>query len=198
MTLPVPDFARRLLGMAVLLLPLPLVAANPPGALHAEHHAPRVTMPSPQDAPTEALKNKVLELDSQIQTLQQQMVYPAYSRVSLYVGVRIPNLLIRKIQVSIDGGTPVTVEYHRGQSIALLRGGLDRILRINVKPGLHRVHATFTGQYDQAKKGKPPVKMELNAAFRKKDQPVQLEVQVYNSGFIASPHLRLLQWIRQS
>ncbi len=191
---------RRILAVIAFALPMTVGAdatATPdPG--HAEMHSPAPVMPSPLDPQTEVLKHKVLELNRQVEGLQRNQQYPAYSRVSVYFSVKVPGLLAEKIQVSIDGATPVQVKYDRTQSIALLNHGLDVVLQMNAAPGIHRLHAVFTGHYTNAKPDAPPYTQTLDAEFSKDQLAARLEIEMIKENFVSAPDMHLIQWIKAS
>ena len=165
-----------------------------PGPGHAEVKRPSPVMPSPYDATTEELKQKVLRLDQKTHDLHQKLERPAYSRIDVYLGVKTPSFLVNRIEISIDGHTPETIKYDRRQSIALLNGS-DRVLAASADPGLHHLHVKVTGRYADAKPDDPPVETSLDATFRKDQSAAELEFELASRRFSSDPVLHLLQLV---
>lgn len=149
------------------------------------------------DQTIQALKQEVLDIDSRGQSLEQNTLYPAYSRVSVYVGVAVKGLLLKTVTVSIDDGTPVTHEFNEDEARALQDGkpaGLMRLLRANAAPGNHRLKADFTARYFDAKAEAPSLSGHYEAFFAKDLTPAELELTVEQSGFRSDPALKLRDW----
>lgn len=150
-------------------------------------------MPSPLDSTVESLKDKVLRINEQTETVTRDVDRPAYRRINLYFGVLAPALLVDKIKITLDNGPERTVEYDRGQAIALLNG-VDRILSASADPGIHQVHVEVSGQYSDAKTGDAPVVKTLDIRFRKDSTPTDIELDLIKPRYSSTPTLHAVQW----
>jgi hypothetical protein len=149
------------------------------------------------DQTIQALKQEVLDIDSRSQSVEQDLLYPPYSRVNVYVGVAVKGLLLKSVTVSIDDGTPVTYQYSDEEAKALQEGtpaSLHRLTRTNAAPGPHRLKADFTARVFDSKAVAPLLSGHYEAFFDKDQKPSELELTVEQNGFRADPTLRLHDW----
>lgn len=149
------------------------------------------------DQTIQALKQEVLDIDSRGQGIEQNLKYPAPSRVDVYVGVGIKGLLLKTISVSIDDGTPVTYQYSDDEARALQDGKptpLHLLHRFNATAGSHRLRADFTARNFDAKPEAPSQSGHYEAFFSKDSRPSELELTIEGGGFRADPALQLRDW----
>ncbi len=149
------------------------------------------------DQTIQALKQEVLDIDSRGQGLEQNTLYPAYSRVTVYVGVAVKALLLKTVTVSIDDGNPVTYEFSDEEARALQdskASPLQRLLRANAAPGNHRLKADFTARFFDAKPETASLSGHYEAFFTKDLTPAELELSLEQTGFRAEPAFKLRDW----
>lgn len=146
------------------------------------------------DQTIQGLKNEVLLFNRDASELEQNSLFPAYSRTSVFLGVRIGGLLVKEFSVSFDGGVPQKFTFDEIESLAFLQNkGLRRVLRINLAPGPHKVHAEFTAQFADAKPDAAPFTGSLDAVFDKNYNNTDLGLMLVRHGFMAAPSLTLEQ-----
>lgn len=177
---------RGLLGAA--LLPVAALAAPPqaadPAALDVDQNIQK-------------LKEQSLDLVQQAQAVEQAFLYPDYNRLSVYIGVKISGMVLNDINVSIDGGTPTTYQYPREEAVQLQLQNtrLHRLVVMNAPPGRHRIHATFTAQYGDAKPTDPPFTGSFDGSFDKTEQqPADIELELRRDGYLTRPELKMHDW----
>lgn len=145
-------------AFAVLMLPAAALAATPkpidPEALE-------------QDRQVSELKNEVLELNSRLSAYEQALLFPAYSRVDIYVALRVKGFVLTDLNLSIDDQPPADHAYSELQSHAFAEGGWHHLLRANVAQGAHRIRAEFVGHYVNAKPEDPPLRGQIETHFEK-------------------------------
>ncbi|MDI3258225.1 MAG: hypothetical protein QJR02_00660 [Sinobacteraceae bacterium] len=146
------------------------------------------------DQDVQQLKNQVLTIERDAQTLEDDYLYPPYKRLSVYLGVQVPGLLVRDVAVSIDGGDSDRHQYSEIEAITLQDGGLHRVLKENVTPGAHRIRVWFTAQYADARPSDPPFRGYYEGYFNKGREPAELEFDIVREGVLAKPTLRFLDW----
>ncbi|TXH05085.1 MAG: hypothetical protein E6R07_05675 [Nevskiaceae bacterium] len=147
------------------------------------------------DQNIQSLKDEVLQFNRDAVTLEQDTLYPPYSRTSVYLGVRIGGLLVKDFSIAFDDGTPQTFNFTDDEGRAfLLHNGLRRMLRANLAPGPHRIRADFSAQYADAKPSDAPVTNHFEAIFDKGYSQTDLELTLGRSTRVAKPGLTLKQW----
>jgi hypothetical protein len=146
------------------------------------------------DQSVQQLKNQALAIERDAQDLEDDYLYPPYRRLSVYIGVQVPGLLVRDVAVSIDGADSDRHQYSELEAIALQDGGLHRMLRENVAPGAHRIRVWFTAQYADARPADPPFRGYYEGYFNKDREPAELEFDIVREGVLAKPTLRLRDW----
>ena len=146
------------------------------------------------DQTIQSLKDEVLQFNRDASALEQNSLYPAYSRTSVFLGVRLGGLLVKEFSVSFDGGLPEKFTFDEVESLAFLQNkGLRRVMRANLPPGPHKVHAEFTAQFADAKPDAAPLTGNLEAVFDKNYNNTDLGLMLVRQGFMAQPSLTLEQ-----
>lgn len=135
------------------------------------------------DNTIQQLKERALELNVELQRLEDDFAYPPYSAVSVYIGSsdNTPNFL-SQATVTIDNATPVQYSYSDKEARGLLKGGLHRILRANVAPGVHRLRVEFKGTPIESGKAAAPVSETVVATFEKDDTESEVELRFGQGG----------------
>lgn len=195
-----PNSCRK--AVRVLILSAAAVCATaqaePPALITS---AP--AQPAPPDASAlkldnaiQDIKTEVLSFNAEAQSVEQDTLYPSYSRVTVFVGMRIPSLLLQKVSVSFDGGPAQDISFseNEGKALLLSQGNLVRVLRTNLKPGSHRLHAEFSAQYADARKSDEPITGSYDAIFNKDHGAADLELDVGRYTRVSKPEMNLQQW----
>ena len=146
------------------------------------------------DQTIQGLKEEVLQFNSDASALEQNSLYPPYSRTSVFLGVRLSGLLVKEFSVSFDSGAPEKFTFDEIESLAFLQNkGLRRVMRVNLAPGQHKIRAEFTAQFADAKPDVPPITGNLEAIFDKNYNNTDLGIMLVRTGFRADPSLILEQ-----
>ncbi len=146
------------------------------------------------DVTIQQLKQEALEIGTGTQRAEDTLKYPVATRLTIDLSVVQPQLLIQAITVTIDNLPPVHREYSQSTARVLTKSGLDRLLRTNVAPGQHRLHAEFTAANTTGgKTDAQPLTGSLDQAFSKDNHPVVLELAL-GKGATATPALSLHSW----
>jgi len=144
------------------------------------------------DQTIQGLKDEVLQFNRDATALEQDSLYPPYTRTNVFLGVRFNDLLIKEFSVTFDGGEPQKFTFDEIESLSFLQNkGLRRVMSINLLPGSHKIHAEFNAQYADAKADAQPITGNLDAVFDKNYNNTDLELMLIRSGFMAPPSLAL-------
>lgn len=148
------------------------------------------------DQTIQALKDEVVLFQRDAILAEDQYLYPAFSRVTVFVSNEIPGLLLKELSVSIDGQPPVVHQYDEVTSRALLReASTQRLLRINLPRGQHKVRAQFVGHMVKSKEGEDPISASGEFDFLKDVEPAELELRITKgSRRRSSPALQIREW----
>lgn len=159
---------RFLLVAALGVLPAPNVMATSAG--------------SAPDRELQALKAEAIEIGRELQAIERELRYPGAARTSLHVAVRVSGFLLESVSVRIDGGAPIAHAYSGTEALSLLKdGGWHRLARLRLEPGSHRLQAQFSGRFHDARAGDPPVTGEIEAAFEKGADALDLVLPIARS-----------------
>ncbi len=128
-----------------LLIPALLVAGLVQ-AVTAEPLTASANLPA-LDQQTQALKQSVLALNRELFVLEEELLYPANTQVSVFVSMDIGEyFVLDSVQLTLDGKDVENYLYTERETGALLRGGVHQLYRGNLKAGEHELVAVFTGK----------------------------------------------------
>jgi hypothetical protein len=174
-----------------------IVAGCASGALWAD--APP-TAPPPDsnalklDQTIQGLKDQVLNFNRDATAVEQESLYPPYTRTNVFLGTRVSGLLVKEFSVTFDGAEPQKFTFDDTESLAfLLHKGFRRVVRLNLEPGSHRIRADFSGKFADAKPDAVPITGTLEAVFDKNYNDTDLELMIVRTGFMAGPSITLQQ-----
>ena len=165
------------------------------GVAHAEQQQPNPAAVK-LDKTIQDLKNETLQFNREATSLERDTLYPVHSRISLYLGVRINNLLVKEVNVSFDNGPMQKISYDDRQSRALFQSSnIDRLLYANAAPGSHRIHLDYVARYD-GKDDAPPITGSYDAFFDKTYSESELELVIAKGRSSNKPAVTLKEWRR--
>ncbi|GAC1621730.1 MAG: hypothetical protein NVS9B10_04900 [Nevskia sp.] len=146
------------------------------------------------DGSIQALKAEVLDINQRGLDVEENFLYPELTRVTVYVGVKAPGLLLNEVKVTIDDGAPMAHAYDTLEAVVLQRRGLYRLLKINAQPGAHRIKAEFSAHFADAKPEAPLLRGRYEAVFEKTLKPAELEFAIVQENFLSVPTMKLRDW----
>jgi len=92
------------------------------------------------DEQVQEIKKDVLAISAELQLLEEKLLYPSTSQVSLFVSTsKSDNYSLDAVQIKIDGKKVAHYIYSFKEVDALRRGGVQRIYTGNVRGGNHRL-----------------------------------------------------------
>lgn len=99
------------------------------------------------DQQTQSLKQAVLELNRELFVLEEELLYPANTQVSVFVSMDVGEYFaLDSIELTLDGKDVSNYLYTEREVKALHRGGVHQIYQGNLKFGEHELVAVFTGE----------------------------------------------------
>jgi len=127
----------------------------------------------------EAIKSEVLDIANSMIQLEETLIFPEKSRVSLFITLAEGDeVSLRRVSVKIDGKVVVTHSYKNKELNALNLGGAQRIYTGNISGGKHLLEVAAT---DSADKGAAN-KFE-KFIFQKYMRPKVIEVSISGKTF---------------
>ena len=130
------------------------------------------------DEQVQDIKKDVLELTSEISLLEEKLLFPSNTQVSLFVSLAgDKDFVLDSMQIKLDNQVVAQHLYTYKEIEALRAGGVQRIYTGNIKTGDHTLVASFIGR---AKSGD---EYQQNENFRltKAVGPKFVEIQITGS-----------------
>lgn len=126
--------------------------------------------PDPQalDLELQSLKAETLSLTRELREAELGRLYPAGSRTSFYVSVKVPGFVLDGISVRINDRDSTAHRYTDAESRALMRDGWHRLNVQSLEPGTYRLQADFQGHFADARGTDPAIRGRLETLFEKK------------------------------
>lgn len=155
---------QRFCWCALALLPaVPLSAAEP--------QQPEQTIDT-LDVKLQALKDDIIDLNTHIFRLQEELLYPEDSSVVIFLSVEGGNYFaLDSVKLLLNDTLVTSYLYTDREVTALKKGGVQRLYMGNVKTGDHQLSAVFTGKGPQGQDYKRaetiPLHKQKGAAFIK-------------------------------
>ena len=101
------------------------------------------------DDQVQALKSDVLDIAAEMNMLEERLLYPSGTQLSLYLSIRRPrDTLLGAISIEINGEIVMTHIYGAEELKALQNGGIQNLYTGNVIAGQHELSVTITGELD--------------------------------------------------
>lgn len=138
-----------------------------------------------------ALKQAVLALNKNLFILEEELLYPSETQLSLYVSLDIGEYFkLDAVKIMLDGEQITAHLYTDKQLSALHRGGIQELYRGNVKSGRHELVAVFTGFGPKGNDYRRAVSMN----FDKEDDATNLELKIIDSKAKQAPEFIVKEW----
>ena len=126
-------------------------------------------------ADTEALKYEAVDLISRLHRLEQKLLYPAHTRVSVFLSVaQNSHVDPHSVSLEIDNNKVTDHMYTQREASALRSGGIQRLHTGNMLTGKHRLQVSFR----QIQKDGSIRTHKLEYKFDKDDKAEYIEIIV--------------------
>jgi hypothetical protein len=143
------------------------------------------------DQQVQELKKAVLELNRELFILEEEMLFPGNTQVSVFLSMDIGNYFkLDSVQLQIDNKETANYLYTERELKALQRGGVQRLYLGNIKSGEHELVAFFTGV---GPKGRD-YKRGATVTFSKGIGPKYLELKIIDSVAMQQPDFEVREW----
>mgnify|MGYP001826442968 FL=1 len=161
---PVPS-RTRLLRLLPLALALALALAS--------------VSPAHSETNTEAIKSEAIELLGRLQRLEQQLLYPAHTQVSVFLSISDDSPVVpQSVSLKIDNRSVSHHVYTQAEINALKSGGIQRLYTGNIPIGKH----TLAVSLKQKQADGRTRRHELDYPFNKDEKASYLEIAVGQGG----------------
>ena len=143
------------------------------------------------DAAVQALKKEVIQLNRDLVILEEELLFPASSKVSVFLALDIGKFFtLESVKVMINKKIVTSHIYSLREVDALQRGAVQRLFFGNYKPGKHQLMAVFTGK---GPRGREYSRGTTHQFEKQKDSTV-LELTVTDSVNKQQPEFKIKEW----
>ena len=98
------------------------------------------------DSQIQTLKEDVLALNRDLFMLEEELLFPSNTQVSVFVSLDVGNLFqLDSVQLKLGNKVVANHLYTKREVDALKRGGVQRIYTGNLPSGKHEIVALYTG-----------------------------------------------------
>jgi hypothetical protein len=123
----------------------------------------------------QSLEAELLQLNARLQLLEEDLLYPASSRVAIYLSMDLGELFaLDAVTLKLNGKDVTHHLYTERQVNALYKGGVQKLYVGNAKQGMNRLTAFFTGKGPHDRDYKRAITLEFEQSF----EPVFVELLV--------------------
>jgi hypothetical protein len=134
------------------------------------------------DEQVQDIKKDVLAISSELMQLEEKLLYPSNTQVSLFVSVaQNSKLRLDSIKLKLDDKESAHHIYTFKEIEALQNGGIQRIHTGNLRTGEHSLEATVIGKTG----GDTEYRQVATYKFKKSVEPKLLEIVIDGSGSAA-------------
>ena len=99
------------------------------------------------DGQVQEIKSDVLNIASELNTLEERLLFPSHTQVSLFVSIaENEDFRLDAVQIEINGELATHHIYSFKELDALQNGGVQKIYTGNLTTGEHKLHVTMIGK----------------------------------------------------
>lgn len=139
----------------------------------------------------QTLKQQVLELNRDLFTLEEELLFPSNTQVSVFVSMDVGEFFkLDSVQLKIDGKEVADYLYTPREVDALVRGGVQRIHIGNLRTGDHELVAFFTGKGPHGR----DYKRGATATIKKGLGPKYVELKIVDQTNNYQPEFDVKEW----
>ena len=121
------------------------------------------------------LEQELMTLNSELRILEEDLLYPASSRVAIYLSMDVGELFqLDAVTLKLNDVDVAHHLYTKRQIEALYRGGVQQVYVGNARQGKNELTAFFTGQGPHER----DYKRAITVLFEKTFEPVFVELKV--------------------
>lgn len=139
----------------------------------------------------QTLKQQVLELNRDLFMLEEELLFPSNTQVSVFVSMDVGEFFqLDSVQLKIDGKEVADYLYTPREVDALVRGGVQRLHIGNLRNGDHELVAFFTGKGPQGR----DYKRGATATITKGLGPKYVELRIVDQTNNYQPEFDVKEW----
>jgi len=103
------------------------------------------------DGQVQEIKSDVLGIASELGNLEERLLYPSNTQVSVFVALAEEDFRLDSVQIEINGELATHYIYSFKELEALQKGGVQRIYTGNMTTGEHQLNVTIMGKLKSGK-----------------------------------------------
>jgi hypothetical protein len=136
------------------------------------------------DGQVQEIKSDVLDIASELQILEERLLYPSGTQLSIFVAIEDKDdFRLDAVQIEINGELATHHIYSFNELEALQKGGVQRAYTGNVATGNHELRVTVIGKKDSGE----DFSESGTFAFSKGVKPKTLGITLAEPGFGSDP-----------
>lgn len=142
------------------------------------------------DGQVQEIKSDVLDIASELQNLEERLLYPTGTQLSIFVAVEeLRPFRVDAVQIEIDGELATHHIYSFNELEALQKGGVQRAFTGNVVTGAHELRVTVIGKTEAG----VDINQSNTFAFSKGVKPKTLGITLAEPG-LGGDGIQLGDW----
>ncbi len=143
------------------------------------------------DGQVQEIKSDVLSIASELDNLEERLLYPSNTQVALFVALAEGETFrLDAVQVEIDGELATHHIYSYKELEALQKGGVQRVYTGNVPTGDHQLTVTVMGKL----KNGQDLNQSDSFVFAKGVEPKSLGITLSRPGSATSSGIQVGDW----
>lgn len=152
------------------------------------------------DAKTQRLKQDMLLLNRDLILLEEDVFFPAASRVTIYMALSVdPRFTLETVSLKINDEVVGNYDYDDAQNDALKAGGAHRLELLNLRPGQHSLSAGLTGYFTDRKGEKRRYQRTTSMTVEKRpDDQTWIVLQLDGPSGDLQPRFAAREWRPES
>lgn len=123
----------------------------------------------------QALEAQLLQLDTELRLLEEDLLYPASSRVAVYLSMDLGELFsLDAVTLKLNGKEVAHHLYTEREVNALYKGGIQKLYVGNARQGINQLTAFFIGTGPHARDYKRATSLSFEQTF----EPIFVELSI--------------------
>ncbi|WP_322003405.1 AraC family transcriptional regulator [Marinobacter alexandrii] len=152
---------------------------------------PSAALGSDIDQAIDQLRAQVSEHSAQVFALEQQLLHPAGSRLSVFLTLGSPDALgLDSVELFVNGKPVVSHLYSEREQSALEEGGVQQLFTGNLSNGSHSLKAVVTARSANDRF----VRRESSYRFQKRPGSLRLQMTLDAKAPDFEPRVSFLEW----
>jgi len=138
------------------------------------------------------LTSQVLTLNRELFILEEDLLFPASTQISVFVSVDIGKFFtLDSVELKINSKNVAGFLYTERQRIALEQGGIQKLYLGNLTAGQHQLTAIFIGKDNNGRMAKKAQRYQ----FDKDDEAIMIEVKLVDQTQNLRSELIIEEWV---